>query len=206
MFLGADNAFTEEPGAGKNQLAGQEIQPIPAVARGYKAQGLRWIAVGDHNYGEGSSREHAAMSPRLLGAAAIITRSFARIHESNLKKQGLLPFTFADPADYDKVLADDRISLLGLADLAPGKPIRCVLNHADGSQDGFALEHTFNETQIQWFKAGSAMNHMRNLGVIAQAVTSRPGDGSAQVVQAVPDGLVDAGKDRCVPQGVGPRL
>ncbi len=163
MFLGADNAFTEEPGAGKNQLAGQEVGPIPAVARAYKAQGLRWIAVGDHNYGEGSSREHAAMSPRLLGAAAIITRSFARIHESNLKKQGLLPFTFADPADYDKVLADDRITLLGLADLAPGKPVRCLLTHADGSQDRFDLQHTFNETQIHWFKAGSAMNHMKNL-------------------------------------------
>ena len=163
MFLGADNAFTEEPGAGKNQLAGQEVGPIPAVARAYKAQGLRWIAVGDHNYGEGSSREHAAMSPRLLGAAAIITRSFARIHESNLKKQGLLPFTFADPADYDKVLADDRITLLGLGDLAPGKPVRCLLNHADGSRDSFDLHHTFNETQIHWFKAGSAMNHMRNL-------------------------------------------
>ena len=163
MFLGADNAFTEEPGAGKNQLAGQEVGPIPAVARAYKAQGLRWIAVGDHNYGEGSSREHAAMSPRLLGAAAIITRSFARIHESNLKKQGLLPFSFADPADYDKVLADDRISLIGLADLAPGKPVRCLLKHADGSQDSFDLQHTFNETQIHWFKAGSAMNHMRNL-------------------------------------------
>ena len=163
MFLGADNAFTEEPGSGKNQLSGQEIQPIPAVARAYKAQGLRWIAVGDHNYGEGSSREHAAMSPKLLGAAAIITRSFARIHESNLKKQGLLPFTFADPDDYEKVLVDDRISLLGLADLAPGKSVRCLLNHAGGSQDSFDLEHTFNETQIQWFKAGSAMNHMKNL-------------------------------------------
>ena len=163
MFLGADNAFTEEPGTGKNQIEDQEVAPIPAVARAYKAQGLRWIAVGDHNYGEGSSREHAAMSPRLLGAAAVITRSFARIHESNLKKQGLLPFTFADPADYDKVLADDRVTLLGLADLAPGKPVQCVLNHADGSRDSFDLDHTFNETQVQWFKAGSAMNHMRNL-------------------------------------------
>ena len=163
MFLGAENAFAQEPGAGKNQLSGEDTQPIPAIARAYKAQGLRWVAVGDHNYGEGSSREHAAMSPRLLGAAAIITRSFARIHESNLKKQGLLPLTFEDADDYDRVLEDDRISLVGLAGLAPGKPIQCLVKHADGAQDAINLRHTLNEGQIDWFKAGSAMNHMRDL-------------------------------------------
>ena len=163
MFLGADNAFTEEPGTGKNQLSGEEIQPIPQIARAYKAQGLRWVAIGDDNYGEGSSREHAAMSPRLLGAAAIITRSFARIHESNLKKQGLLPLTFEDSEDYERFLEDDRISLVGLANLAPGKPIQCLVKHADGREETINLRHTLNDGQIDWFKAGSAMNHMRNM-------------------------------------------
>jgi aconitate hydratase len=163
MFLGANNAFTEEPGTGKNQLSGEQIQPMPQIARAYKAQGLHWVAIGDHNYGEGSSREHAAMSPRLLGAAAIITRSFARIHESNLKKQGLLPLTFEDSEDYDRVLEDDRISLVGLAGLAPDKPIQCLVKHADGREDTINLRHTLNDGQIEWFKAGSAMNHMRNM-------------------------------------------
>ena len=162
MFLGAINAFTGEPGTSKDQLSGEETLPIPQVARGYKAQGLRWVAIGDHNYGEGSSREHAAMSPRLLGAAAIITRSFARIHEANLKKQGLLPLTFEDPGDYDRVQEDDRVSILGLSDLAPGSTLRCVLKHADGSDETLNLRHTLNEGQIEWFKAGSAMNYMKN--------------------------------------------
>ena len=162
MFVGAVNAFTEDPGTGKNQLSGEQVQPIPQIAREYKAQGVRWVAVGDHNYGEGSSREHAAMSPRLLGAAAIITRSFARIHESNLKKQGLLPLTFEDPGDYDRILEDDRLSLLGLGDLAPGNPLQCMLKHADGTEESINLRHTLNENQIEWFKAGSAMNHMKN--------------------------------------------
>ena len=163
MFLGAVNAYTEDPGTGKNQLSGEQIQPIPQIAREYVAQGLRWVAVGDSNYGEGSSREHAAMSPRMLGAAAIITRSFARIHESNLKKQGLLPLTFEDVDDYDRILEDDRISLMGLNELAPGAPVRCVVKHADGSEDTLNLRHTLNQPQIEWFKAGSAMNHMKNL-------------------------------------------
>ena len=163
MFVGAVNAFTEDPGTGKNQLSGEQVQPIPQIAREYKAQGMRWVAVGDHNYGEGSSREHAAMSPRLLGAAAIITRSFARIHESNLKKQGLLPLTFEDPGDYDRILEDDRLSLLGLKDLAPGKPLQCMLKHADGTEESINLRHTLNKSQIEWFKAGSAMNHMKNM-------------------------------------------
>ena len=163
MFLAANNAYTEDTGTGKNQLSGEEIMPIPEIARGYKAENLRWVAIGDENYGEGSSREHAALSPRMLGAAAIITRSFARIHESNLKKQGLLPLTFEDPADWDRVLEDDRMSLVGLNELAPGTPVRAVLKHADGSEETLNLRHTLNQTQIEWFKAGSAMNYMKNL-------------------------------------------
>ena len=163
MFLGANNAYTDDTGTGKNQLSGEEIMPIPEIARAYSAQGIRWVAIGDENYGEGSSREHAALSPRMLGAAAIITRSFARIHESNLKKQGLLPLTFEDPADWDRVLEDDRMSLVGLNDLAPDRPVQAVLKHADGSEETLNLRHTLNDTQIAWFRAGSAMNHMKNL-------------------------------------------
>ena len=162
MFLGAVNEFTDEPGTGKNQLSGEEIQSIPQIARAYHAQGIRWVAIGDSNYGEGSSREHAAMSPRMLGAAAIIARSFARLAEGNLKKQGLLPLTFEDPDDYDRILVDDRVSLLGLSELAPGRPVRCILKHAEGAEETINLRHTMNEGQIAWFKAGSAMNHMRN--------------------------------------------
>ena len=117
--------------------------------------------IGDENYGEGSSREHAAMSPRLLGAAAIIVRSFARIHESNLKKQGLLALTFEDLADYDRVRESDRLSLVGLNDLAPGMPVTCYLHHADGSREGIQLRHTLNAGQIEWFKAGTALNLLR---------------------------------------------
>ena len=163
MFLGAVNSFTDDPGTGKNQLSGEEVLPIPQVARAYMAQGVQWVAVGDHNYGEGSSREHAAMSPRMLGAAAIITRSFARIHESNLKKQGVLPLTFEDPEDYERIQADDRVTLLGLNDLAPGRPVQCLLKHGDGSEETVQLRHTMNAGQIAWFRAGSAMNHMKNL-------------------------------------------
>ncbi|HCP24637.1 MAG: aconitate hydratase [SAR202 cluster bacterium] len=162
MFLGAVNTFTDDPGTGVNQLSGEQIQPIPEIAREYKAQGMRWIAIGDNNYGEGSSREHAAMSPRMLGAAAVVTRSFARIHEANLKKQGILPLTFEDPADYDRIRADDRISLIGLANLTPGQPVVCVVAHDDGEEERINLRHTMNPGQIEWFKAGSAMNHMKN--------------------------------------------
>jgi aconitate hydratase len=140
-----------------NQFTGAE-EAIPAVARDYKKRGRRWVAVGDENYGEGSSREHAAMSPRHLGAGAIIARSFARIHESNLKKQGLLALTFADPKVYDQVRAGDTISLTGLAGLAPGKPVDALLRHSDGSELRFQVRHTLNAEQIGWFKAGSALN------------------------------------------------
>ena len=139
MFLGAVNAYTDEAGKGLNQLTGEREQPLPEIARQYKSQGLRWVVIGDENYGEGSSREHAAMSPRLLGAAAIMVRSFARIHESNLKKQGLLALTFEDPADYDRVQATDRISLVGLKGLSPGGRVICYVHHADGSQETIRL-------------------------------------------------------------------
>jgi aconitate hydratase len=131
--------------------------PVPKVARDYKARGLRWVVVGDENYGEGSSREHAAMSPRFLGAAAVIVRSFARIHESNLKKQGILPLTFADAADYEKVRESDRFSLSPSA-LAPGRELDAVIHHEDGSEDRITLQHTLNAEQIAWFAAGSALN------------------------------------------------
>ena len=158
MFMGAINAHTDEAGKGLNVLTGERGQAISRIARDYKASGVRWVVVGDHNYGEGSSREHAAMSPRLLGGAAVIARSFARIHESNLKKQGLLPLTFRDPADYDRIREDDRISLTGLSELAPGKPVRCVVHHSDGSTETLSLDHSFGAPQIEWFKAGSALN------------------------------------------------
>ena len=140
---------------------GETGQAFSDIARGYKAKGLKWVVVGDENYGEGSSREHAAMEPRHLGAAAIIVRSFARIAETNLKKQGVLPLTFANAADYDLVQEKDRFSLHGLAELTPGQPIRGTLHHADGSTDSIQLNHTLNEEQIGWFEAGSALNQLR---------------------------------------------
>src|SRR2546425_741730 len=161
MFTGAVNAFTGERGKTINQLTGERHQDVPKVARAYKATGKKWVVVGDENYGEGSSREHAAMSPRYLGAAAIIARSFARIHESNLKKQGVLPLTFADPAAYDRVRDGDRITLSNLRDLAPGVPVTSILHHADGSVETITLKHTLNNEQIAWFRAGSALNLLR---------------------------------------------
>jgi aconitate hydratase len=131
---------------------------VSKVARDYKARGVKWVVVGDHNYGEGSSREHAALSPRLLGGAAVIARAFARIHESNLKRQGLLALTFQDPADYDRIREDDRISLVGLAAMAPGKPVECVVRHADGTTDRLKLNHSFGASQLEWFRKGSALN------------------------------------------------
>jgi aconitate hydratase len=158
MFMGATNAWTGEAGKGRNVLTGQASQSIAAIARDYKSKGVRWVVVGDHNYGEGSSREHAALSPRLLGGVAVIARAFARIHESNLKKQGLLALTFQDPADYDRIREDDRLSLVGLADLAPGRPVRCLVRHADGTTETLSLSHSFAASQLEWFRAGSALN------------------------------------------------
>ena len=160
MFMGAINAYTDEAGVGLNVLSGERGMEFSKTARDYKARGVRWVAVGDANYGEGSSREHAALSPRLLGAAAIIARSFARIHESNLKKQGLLALTFNDPAEYDLIQEEDRINLVGLNELAPGKPVTCVVRHSDGSSENLLLNHSYNAAQIEWFKAGSALNLM----------------------------------------------
>ena len=158
MFMGAINAYTAETGTGLNVLSGEKSVAFSKIARDYKAKGVRWVAVGDWNYGEGSSREHAALSPRLLGAAAVIVRSFARIHESNLKKQGLLALTFNDPGEYDLIREDDRIDLVNLADLAPDQPVTCIVNHADGSTETLLLNHTYNRAQVEWFKAGSALN------------------------------------------------
>jgi len=158
LFLGAVNAFADaEPGLGLDARDGS-VKPLPALARDYKDAGIEWLAVGDENYGEGSSREHAAMEPRAMNGRAVLVRSFARIHEANLKKQGLLPLTFADPADYDKVRADDAVDILGLGDLAPGRPVRIVLHHADGTTDELVANHTMSEEHIEWFRAGSALN------------------------------------------------
>ena len=158
MFMGATNAYTGEAGKTKNLETGEEGGAVSKVARDYKARGLKWVVIGDDNYGEGSSREHAALSPRLLNGAAVISRSFARIHETNLKKQGLLALTFGDPADYDRIREDDRVSLVALDELAPGKPVKAILHHADGSEEELSLNHSFAEDQIQWFHVGSALN------------------------------------------------
>ncbi len=157
MFIGAINAYTGDAGKVKNLYTG-EYKTIPEVAREYKAKGTGWVVVGDENYGEGSSREHAAMEPRFLGGKAIIVKSFARIHETNLKKQGMLPLTFANPGDYDKIKEEDKVSILGLKELAPEKQLTLLAKHSDGSEDKILLNQTFNEAQIKWFKAGSALN------------------------------------------------
>ena len=160
LFLGAINAFTEVAGKGKDQLDGQ-TRSFPDVGRSYKAAGRGWVVFGDENYGEGSSREHAAMEPRHLGCTAVIVRSFARIHETNLKKQGVLGLTFVEPADYDKVREDDRVAITGVTELAPDRNLTVTLSHSDGSSDTFAVAHTLNEDQIAWFRAGSALNKIR---------------------------------------------
>ena len=157
MFLGAINAFTDEPGKVKNYFTG-EYKVVHEVAREYKAKNIGWVVIGDENYGEGSSREHAAMEPRFLGGKAIIVKSFARIHETNLKKQGMLPLTFANPADYDKIKEDDLVSLIGLKNLTEGNQLTLVVKHKDGTTEEIKLNHTFNKNQIEWFKAGSALN------------------------------------------------
>ncbi|XP_064419450.1 aconitate hydratase, mitochondrial [Latimeria chalumnae] len=162
LLIGAVNIENNKANCVKCQETGN-YGPVPDTARYYKKHGIKWVVVGDENYGEGSSREHAALEPRHLGGMAIITKSFARIHETNLKKQGLLPLTFSDPADYDKIHPDDTISIVGLKKLAPGKPLQCIVKHKDKSQDTFHLNHTFNETQIEWFQAGSALNRMKEL-------------------------------------------
>ena len=158
MFLGAVNAFTGETGKAKDQSTGETGKGYAAIARNYKSKGMGWVAIGDENYGEGSSREHAAMEPRWLGAKAVITRSFARIHETNLKKQGVLALTFSNPADYEKIREDDRVSLVELASFAPAKPVKMIVKHKDGTADTILLNHTFSAEQIDWWRAGAALN------------------------------------------------
>jgi aconitate hydratase len=161
MLLGAVNAYNDEVGKGKNFLNNQN-ESFSSIARQYKEKGMRWVIVGDANYGEGSSREHAAMSPRFLGCAAVITKSLARIHETNLKKQGILALTFSNPDDYDKIQEDDKISLVELNAITPQQPVKCILTHSDGNNEEIMLNHSYNQSQIEWFKAGSALNVLRN--------------------------------------------
>lgn len=160
MLIGAVNNFNDKTDTVKNQLTG-EYGPVPATARAYKAQGIGSVVVGDENYGEGSSREHAAMEPRHLGVRAVLVKSFARIHETNLKKQGMLALTFVNKEDYDKILEDDVIDIVGLTEFTPNVPLTVVLNHADGTKDEIAVNHSYNAQQIDWFKAGGALNIIR---------------------------------------------
>jgi aconitate hydratase len=160
MLIGAVNYFNEKTDNVKNQLTG-EYGPVPATQRDYKAEGIGSIVVGDENYGEGSSREHAAMEPRHLGVRAVLVKSFARIHETNLKKQGMLGLTFDNKDDYDKIQEDDTIDIIGLTEFAPNKPLTLVLHHADGTSEEILANHTYNEQQIGWFKAGGALNIIR---------------------------------------------
>jgi aconitate hydratase len=159
-LIGAINSENGEANKVKNYMTG-DYGAVPTVGAHYRDHGIKWVVVGDHNYGEGSSREHAALEPRFLGGLAIIVRSFARIHETNLKKQGMLALTFADPADYDKVRPSDKVDIVGLDTFAPGKDLTLVLKHEDGSKEEVKLAHSFNEGQIAWFKAGSALNLVR---------------------------------------------
>ena len=156
-LIGAVNAFNDKTNFVKNQLTGK-YDAVPAVQRAYKVAGIKTIVVGDHNYGEGSSREHAAMQPRFLGVAAVIVKSFARIHETNLKKQGMLGLTFANEADYDLIQEDDTFNFLDLNDFAPEKQLTLELVHSNGSKESIKLNHTYNYAQIQWFLEGSALN------------------------------------------------
>ena len=162
MFMGATNAYTGDAGTGTNVITGETKIPIANIARYYQSQSIPWVVIGDYNYGEGSSREHAALSPRLLGGAAVIARSFARIHESNLKKQGLLALTFDNATDYDKIGENDRINLIGLSEMAPSKQVKCLITHEDGTSETIALNHTFGESQLLWFTLGSALNLFHN--------------------------------------------
>jgi aconitate hydratase len=160
-YIGATNAFTGEVGKGSNVLTGQTGVPLPELAQAYKAAGLGWVVVGDVNYGEGSSREHAAMSPRYLGCRAVLARSFARIAETNLKKQGLLPLAFQDPGAWELIRQDDRLSFEGIDALVPGSTVTVSCRHADGRSERLLCSHTLNELQIAWFRAGSALNYLR---------------------------------------------
>jgi aconitate hydratase len=157
LLIGAENAFNGKANEVKNQLTGSYGE-VPAVQRAYKAAGISSIVVGDHNYGEGSSREHAAMEPRHLGVSAVIVKSFARIHETNLKKQGMLALTFTNEADYDLIQENDKFDFIDLASFAPEKPLTMRIHHDNGTHHDIILNHTYNQSQIEWFKAGSALN------------------------------------------------
>jgi len=161
MLLGAVNAFNDEVDQGKNILNNQ-LESFSKIARQYKEKQIRWVIIGDNNYGEGSSREHAAMTPRYLGCAAVITKSLARIHETNLKKQGILALTFRNPDDYNKILEDDKISLVDLSELEPDKQVKCFISHNDGSKEEIFLNHSYSKSQLEWFKTGSALNVLRS--------------------------------------------
>jgi len=161
MLLGADNAYTGEIGKGKNELTGVTGQEFTKIAREYQKANRGWVIIGDENYGEGSSREHAAMSPRFLGCTAVVTKSFARIHETNLKKQGVLALVFANPADYDKIREEDHVNIVDLQNLAPGRVVKMEIKHKDGSKEVIDLRHSYNAEQLNWFKAGSALNLIR---------------------------------------------
>ncbi len=175
MFLGAVNAFGYEPGQGKSVFTG-EVKSFAENARACKARKVGWVVIGDDNYGEGSSREHAAMEPRFLGGKAVIVKSFARIHESNLKKQGMLALTFKNPSDYDLIREDDRVTIMGLKDFRPGVPLKMLVRHSDGTSHECELNHSYNEAQIAWFKAGSALNLIGGNGKTApRAVSKRTG-------------------------------
>jgi len=158
-LIGAINAENDTANKVKNIFIG-EYDAVPNVARDYKSRGISWVVIGDENYGEGSSREHAALEVRHLGGIAVIVKSFARIHETNLKKQGLLPLTFANPSDYDKIDPFDKVSIIGLTTISPGKPLTLKLQKKSGETVEIPVNHTFNENQIEWFKAGSALNRM----------------------------------------------
>jgi aconitate hydratase len=158
MFLGANNVFTSEAGKANDILSGEANLTPSEVARRYKAKGVAMIVVGDENYGEGSSREHAAMSPRFLGVKVVITKSFARIHETNLKKQGVLPLTFSNPEDWDQIEEKDSVSVVGLSGLAPEKPVSLIVHKTDGKEVSIQAHHSLTDDQIGWFKAGSALN------------------------------------------------
>jgi len=160
LLLGAVNAFNDQVGQAKNILS-NEIENCAQIARQYKKQNISWVIVGDGNYGEGSSREHAAMTPRYLGCVTVIAKSFARIHETNLKKQGVLALTFDNPEDYNKIHEDDVISINQLNEISPGKPVECNILHTNETSEKIILNHSFNDLQTEWFKAGSAMNVLR---------------------------------------------
>jgi aconitate hydratase len=157
LMIGAINYFNDQANSVKNQITDEYI-PVPDSARKYQEANTGTVIIGDENYGEGSSREHAAMEPRNLGVRAVLVRSFARIHETNLKKQGILALTFSNREDYEKIREDDTIEIIGLDSFSPGKPLTIRLSHSDGTSDEFPANHSYNEKQIEWFRAGSALN------------------------------------------------